>query len=286
MKPFLGIDLTTNKDNEQVNGEEFLIQRPSPALTALLDESTEKAEEAVERSKLPLPLRIIEYICGIAALLIASGIFKADVSFAEGYKNAPALYWAAAICAVVWLILWIWSKLKSNATLETDETTQTMSRLEGVSNSIYTDLDVPANAKDADVLFFFYKLKDGQIKVQEKSLIQYLNPEFKVYADSDYLYLANLEAKYAFSLSEIKAIRTVQKRIRILSWNKEEAHNKGIYKKYKLTSDDSGCIHCKYYHIIELEHDGQLHGIYIPCYELPVFEELIGLKMPIEPSRE
>ena len=37
MKPFLGIDLTTNKKNEKINGQEFLIQTPSSALTSFFE---------------------------------------------------------------------------------------------------------------------------------------------------------------------------------------------------------------------------------------------------------
>ena len=32
MKPFLGIDLTTDKKNEQFNGTEFLVMKPSSAM--------------------------------------------------------------------------------------------------------------------------------------------------------------------------------------------------------------------------------------------------------------
>ena len=87
MKPCLGIDLTLNKKNEQFNGSEFLIQKTSVALSESLEASTDKAEKTIEKSKLPLPLRIAQFVCGIAALLITSGILKADVSLAEGYHN-------------------------------------------------------------------------------------------------------------------------------------------------------------------------------------------------------
>ena len=36
MKPFLGIDLTQNKKNSEINGEEFLAAKPSPALAQTL----------------------------------------------------------------------------------------------------------------------------------------------------------------------------------------------------------------------------------------------------------
>ena len=105
MKPFLGIDLTTDRKNEQINGSEFLVQTPSAALARSLEDSTGQAEKTIEKSKLPLPFRILQYLCGFAALLIIGGMVKADVSFREGYQNAPVLHWIGGVCAVIWLIL-------------------------------------------------------------------------------------------------------------------------------------------------------------------------------------
>ena len=275
MKPFLGIDLTTNKKNEQMNGLEFLVRTPSAALSSTLEHSSEKAEKTIEKAKLPLPLRIGQSVSGFAALIIAGGILRADVSLAQGYRNAPGLYWIAGICAILWLILWLISKQKAKAVLETDESAQTFSHLEGTASAIYKELSVPNDAKEIDILSFFYKIKDGEIKVHEKGMqvFQYLNPEFKIFSDEENLYLANLEGKYAFPLSSIKKLHTVKKHIRIAGWNKEEKYNKGIYKQYKLTTDNYGCIHCKQYYILEIDHQGESCGIYIPCYELPILDE-------------
>ena len=278
MKPFLCIDLTADKKNEQSNGEEFLVHKTSATLSNFLDTSIEQANATTEQSKLPLALRIIQYICGIAAVFCILGLLKAGVSLAEGYRNAPWLYWVAGACAAVWLILWICGRQKAKAVLSTEESTQTFSHLEEVSDAIHAELSVPADAEEVDILSFFYKIKDGNIKVCEKTIAPYLNTVFHAFADSENLYLANLEGKYAFPLSEIVALRTVKKHIRILQWTKDEKFNKGIYKQYKLTADQYGCIHCKSYHILELNHKGVSVGIYIPCYELPVFEKLTGQK--------
>lgn len=276
MKPFLGIDLTTNKKNEQFNGIEFLAAKPSSALAQALAQSSEKAEKTVEESKLPQFFRVLQVICGITAALFVGGILKADVSLAEGYQNAPWIYWTAGICLVVWLVLKMLGIQKAKSVLSADENTQVFSNWEGIANAVYAELAVPADAKEVDILSFFYKVKDGNIKVCEKGLqiAQYINPVFKVFSDSENLYLANLEGKYAFPLSSIVSIRTVKKHIRIAGWNKKEKFNKGIYKHYKLTTDNYGCIHCKYYYILEINHYGESWGIYIPCYELPIFEEL------------
>ncbi|MBR6647192.1 MAG: hypothetical protein IKL09_06730 [Clostridia bacterium] len=275
MKPFLGIDLTENKKNKQINGQEFLVQKTSAALTSTLEASSAEAEKTVDSSKLPLPLRIIQYVCGIAALLIAGGILEADISLQEAYNSAPWFFWITGMCAVIWLILWLCGKQKAKTVLGTDESAQTFSHLEGTENAIYQELSVPDNAKDVDVLLFHYKLKNGEISMQT---FQYFNPEFKIFSDDKNLYLANLEGKYAFPLSSVVKIHTVKKHIRILGWNKEEKCNKGIYKQYKLTTDSYGYVHCKQYHILELNHQGESVGIYFPCYELPVFVEHIKQK--------
>ncbi len=280
MKPFSDVDLTTDKKNEQPNGREFLVQEPTLALAHSLDTSAEQALENINRAELPPFFRILQMLCGLAALIVVGGILRSEVSIAEAYRNAPWLFWTGGVCVVVWGILSVLEHLKAKSVLGTDDSAYIMSHLQSASQAIYAELSVPADAKDVDLLMFFYRVKDGTIKVKEKSLqiAPYSNPEFKAFADNDHLYLVNLEGKYAFPLSAITAIRTVKKIIRIEGWNKEAAFNKGIYKQYKLKKDDWGCIHCKCYHIIELNHRGETYGIYIPSYELPVFEELLGIK--------
>lgn len=285
MKPFFGIDLTKDKKNEEINGVEFLVSKPSAAMTQSFERSSEKAEETIEQSKLPLPLRIGQWICGAVGALVAIGIIRGlgrddGVSLTQAYQNAPWLFWLGGGCLLVWIILKIMSAQKEKTVLQTDESTHVLANLEGVCDAIYTELSVPSDAKEVDILSFYYKQKEDGIKVCEKALqmAPYLNPIFKVFVDEQNLYLANLEGKYAFPLACFKTIRFIKKRIRIISWNKDEKYNKGIYKQYKLTGDDYGCIHCKHYYILEFDYNDELWGIYIPCYELPIFEELTGLK--------
>lgn len=280
MKPFLGIDLTIDKKNEQQIGDEFLVQQPSVALLESLDVSIEKADETIEKSKIPLPFRIVQYVSGFATLLIVSGIMRADVSLSEAYQNAPGLFWAAPICAIIWLLLYLWSRQKSKTVLEEDESTLAFSNLDNNAAAVFEDLFVPDNAKSVDILSFFYKLKDGKIKIVTKGMqtAQCFNPTFEIFADTENLYLANFEGKYAFPLNSITTIHTVKKRISMIGWNKEEPFNKGVYKPYKLTANNFGSVFCKSYHILEINYQGETYGVYFPSYELPVFEGVTGLK--------
>lgn len=276
MKPFLGIDLTTDRKNTRLNGDDFLVARPSPAMAQALKNTTQKADQTISASKLPLPLRIVQWVCGAVGLLVATGIVRAlpEVSVQQAYRNAAVLFWISGICLLIWGVLKLLSLLKQRSVLGVEENTRVFSNLERVRSAVYSEMAVPADAKKTDILSFYYKMKDGKIKVCEKGMqmASHFNPEYRIFADSENLYIANLEGKYAFPLTTISSIRTVKKHIRIAGWNKDEAFDKGIYKQYKLTRDNYGCIHCKSYHIIEINHNGESWGIWFPCYELPVFE--------------
>lgn len=285
MKPFLAIDLTTNKKNEQSNGQDFIVAKPSLTSRKSFEQSMESSEQTIEKSKLPLPIRIGHWICGAIALFVTIGLFKTlgredGVTLSEAYQNAPWIFWVGGACLLIWGILKLIGNHKQNKVLETDESAKVFDNLEKTCNDILSELGVPTDSKEIDILFFFYKVKDDKIKLCEKpmQMAHYFNPVFHIFKDSKNLYLANLEGKYAFPLSEIKAIKSIKKNTRIMEWNKDEMHNEGIYKQYKINQDNYGCIICKYYHILEIEHNNELWGIYVPCYELPVIEEITGLK--------
>lgn len=281
MKPFLGINLTADKKNQTCNGAEFLVQQPSLALSQAHEGSSKKAENKIAQAELPLLFRIIRDGCGLLAIMGFCGIIRGlgNVSLPEAYQNAAWIFWAEGVCLLIWALVKFWGSRKQRTVLETDESNLTFSALESTGKAIFSELSVPEYAREVDLLSFFYKEKGDTIKVCEKGMqiTPYINPIFKIFSDSENLYLANLEGKYAFPLNCLKSIRTVKKHIRIPFWNKEESFDKGVYKQYRLTSDNYECIHCKRYHILELDHAGKLWGIYIPCYELSVFEELTGL---------
>ena len=286
MKPFWGIDLTHDKKNEQPNGKEFLIARPSSDRVRTVLSLSKQADNAIDRrSKFPLVIRILHWFCGVIGVCAAIDVLDAlteegRVSFSEAYQNIPWLFWLAGGCLSVWLIFKILSVKKEKRVLECDELKHTLSSIDSFCNAIYSELSVPADAQTVDLLSFFYKSKNSDIKVIEKGfqVVPYFNLAFKIFADSENLYLMNLDGKYSFPLSSLQAIRFVNKKIGASQWNKEEAPNKGIYKHYKITRGNYGCIHFKPYYILELDHNGETWGIYFPCYELPVFEALTGMK--------
>lgn len=281
MKPFIGIDITENKKNEKFNGEEFIVKTVSQIQKQTLENAQEDAFGLVEESKIPLPLRIIQGVCGVAGVLCLSGIMRAwsDITISQCYQNAPWLFWVCGTCLVTWAILKILSVKKQKETLNTDTGENVARKIESVSKGIYSELDVPETAETVDILAFTYKIKDGEPKAKETGFnpTPYINVEFKAFIESDKLILADLENKYAFPLSSLKAIHKENKHISALGWNKEEDPKKGKYKEYKLGVDDYGCVHFKPYYILEVLHNGESWGVYFPSYELTAFTELTGL---------
>ena len=285
MIPFYGTDITVDKNNEEMNGGEFTVQELPESAQRTLERATENAVEILLDARLPLPLRIIEWVTGFVAVVLVMGTIKAmfgedAVSFNDICENVPWILWAAGGCFVVWLILFIASMVKAKSTLETDESNFAFSKLETLAAKYYKDLGVPDNAETVDILAVTYKEKDGLVVPKERGFAAspFDNIEMKAFVEGDSLMLATYVVKYAIPLSGIRRIETVNKRITVPDWNKDEEPNKGYYKQFKITGDDDEGVSFKPYHILQFRHEGELWGIYFPCYDLEAFERLTGLK--------
>ena len=222
MKPFLGIDITTNRKNERLNGNEFLILKPSEILSQTLAKTTEQKDVIIQKSKMPLLLRIIKSICLFLAFICVSALLRARFSLAEAYHNAPWVFWLLPICVILFVLLTICEKVKSHQVLDTDENQHALATHDRVMKDILAELAVPDNAKNVDVLSCYYIERNGKIKAIEKGLQvhQFSNLIFKAYCDNENLYLTNCNGKYAFPLSSLSSIRTVKKHTVIKEWHK------------------------------------------------------------------
>lgn len=277
MKPFLGIDRTVNKKNEELNGRELLVQEPSAPLAQALELYGVHAGKVLEMAKLPAFFRVVQLLCGLCGLGIASGILKAEVSLSGGYHNAPWLFWTAGGCAIVWVVLWLWGRKRAKAILGDQEQTQAFSDFYGVAKAVYREMSVPEDAPEVDVLSFFYREEDGKIKIiKPKVQAQFQNMTYKIFSDERNLYLAYFEGKYAFPLASLEKREWVKKHIQLAGWDKEEPYNKGIYKKYKIVEDNDESIYCKGYEILIFTHNGTSWGIYFPEYEKHVLDAVLS----------
>lgn len=279
MKPFFGIDIRSNKKNQTRNGKEFIAATASGAQAQALERAMESTRKVDKKSKLPLPLRIVQGTAGFLCLVIVLGILRSDATIAEAYENAAWLFWTAGGCFVVWLILTGIGYLQKSRVMGSEEGTLAVSRLDNVVANIHAELGVPMDGKDVDILAFAYKDKKGVPAPVARGMdtAPYTHMAFKAFVQDGKLCLADWENKYAFPMEQLRGIRLVKKSIFVNQWNKDVSPTEGIYKPFKMTVDSYHRIHMKRYYILELERDGEQWGVYFPCYELAAFVKLTGM---------
>ena len=288
LKPFLGIDITHNKKNTNYNGDVFIVDRATLAETASLDEALENATDVEKKAQLPWALTLIKLICELMGLIcgfmVLGGFIDSELTFAERHNNAPWMVWCAVIGLLGWVVLGTISKKKQKTVYESPETENAQTALTAAAGDIYERFNVPADAPYVDILSFCYKIKDGEAVHKERAtdLTSHINYATRVFIEGENLILADRDSKFAFPLDSLRKIHTVKKRISIPVWTKDTPYNEGEYKQYKMTVNQFGSIFMKTYHILELDRNGVAWGIYFPCYELRVIENITGLTAEAE----
>ena len=124
MKPFLGINLTTNSKNEQTIGNEFLIKKTPAKLTLKIQMQANKMDTTMHKSHISSVLQFFQYGSIAFFFITISATLRSELSFAEKYHNAPWLYWSATICGIIGFTLSILGKRKRNQSLPSSERLQ------------------------------------------------------------------------------------------------------------------------------------------------------------------
>lgn len=278
MKPIFAFDITEDKENGKNCSELFLVKKTNENLEKYLDENVEDLESTVSASKLPTPLVLIEYICGLFGLIVVSSMLTSEVGIRQAIRNAPILCVLGVCSLIIGAALLVASVIKSKRVLKEENAEGKIEKCDRVTKEIFAELEVPADAVDTDVLLFSYKLKDDEIKPVAPGLSPspYLNHRMMAYVEDDILCLADVGGVYCFPIEKIRALKTVKKRVIIPEWHKEEKHNKGVYKEFKIATNQYGYT-VKGYHVLEMERDGETYGLYFPAYERHTLERLTGI---------
>ena len=286
MKPFYGIDRTTLKKNTFHEGDCFIAATVSDMTRQSYVRALQNAAKELEATKLNPLLRGIKTACQWIALLIFFGTIRSlrNVTLAEGYENAPGLFWAMGGCGIVWLVLTILTNRKAKTVMAAEDFSQSTRRLESEIDRVFRELQVPEDAKEVDVVQLTYRWKNGTVKISTtgSETTPYTNVSLRVFRREDVLCLADLENRYELPISAMRRLKKVKKPLVIQGWNKEERLNDPFYKPYKLTMDNYERVHTKSYGLLELNHDGVDWALWLPPYELNYISALTGLPITEE----
>lgn len=296
MKPFLGISLDKDPKNEILNGEEFVTERISGETLENLRRSESEWHECLKKAKLPLAIRVVSYvfaaltviilICLVRAISEIEEMHSISLSISEAvkiaYTNAPHFLWAALGFALFFIAVTAVSIVRKKKILSSEEARGALIRLNLATEAALSDMSVLENAPRVDVLSFSYKTKeDGKIipKLDFHTGSPYFAIELFAFKNNESLVLADSEQRYEFPLSEIEGIERINKDILIPNRGMEiinEYHKK--LTDFKMSTDDNGALHVKPYYVMTVNRLGEKYGIYFPCYSLPLFEELTGMR--------
>lgn len=287
MKFLFGLDVTQGEENSIFDGKEFAVQEASDAQTDALEKATEESLDIMLNYKTPFFIKFFISLSGLTLVLssVALTALTENNEIEKVYDNVPWLFYLLGISLALFIALVITAVRQYKKTMASEENTYKLSKMDTISANIYTELGVPADAIEAEILSvrFAYGHNDEIVLKKEEydGMVigtEYENYVYKLFVRENTLFIVDTEAKYAIPISEMRYIKTVNEKIAISAWTNDVPYNKGRYKEYKIWKDANDDIAFKPYHILVIEHNGQEWGMYFPCYELPTIEKLTGLK--------
>ena len=280
MKPLFGVN-SSDDGSEGFAVEKFAIRTISEEKSQELSQKSEGINQVVNEGTLPLALEIAKYVFGGIAVVIFF-LFLGRLDDNDFWSVLEDLKWfvaGGALSGLLCVAIMVAARLKAKRAHREGDLGNKLDDLMASIDSIYAELGVPKTAYDVDVLIFEYKYVDGRPEPKATFLEppMFLALEAKMFVEGDSLCIGDLESVYAFKLEELKRIETVKKRGALPEWKKTTHHNKGEYKKYKMTTDSAGRVFFKPHYILVGERDGEEYGIYFPCYDIDALERLTGL---------
>ncbi len=286
MRVLFGTNITNDKNNQEMDGEERIVASIPPDIEQTLDESVNDLEAQEERAKLPFPLRIGLWVFGIGALtcvlLIVESAVKASLK--QTYADMPWLFYVGGIALIVTVVLGLLQYARLRKLTESSSYQGSLRQVDQLADKAYAALGVPGDALEIDVLMTDYVIQEGEVvpAAADKDLKGMMIPaQTKAFVQEGTLFLADTHDKWAIPLEGITGIRKVKQPVWLAGWNKDIPCNKGPYKDYRMSVDDGGDVHLKAYYALMFTIDGEDYTLYFPPYEGPAIHQLTGWNIPV-----
>ena len=280
MKNVFGYPYSKTEDMP-CDGASFITNRADAALKKEIDDAFGKVLETGSKARLPGWLQTLKLICYVGAAIVVISLLRnlGDLTLAEMYGNAPAIFYGGGVCLALWVVLFCIEKLKYKKVDDSGEIDKALESMEALNFRSEEQLGIPHDHKKVDVLSFRYTEKNGKVKIKEELFYKHVNNEMKLFRNGDDLCLADIDSVYSFPISDIKKYVLKKKKANMDEWNKDVPFNKGEYKQYKITSNDYGTIFCRYYAMQISDVFGE-YELFFPEYELAQFKAIADV--PVE----
>ena len=276
MKPFLCTDVTNDKNNKTVNGQEFVCQQSNQAFLQSYESACRQYDEQRKKvSKKVLPYLVVFSILYLAVAIVFLFLIKKtpDIVFDSELGKTLFMVSGIVICAIIVLFFQHLNKKTINKAKDNKDYEYTNSKRLLALNAVLEDLQVPQDAFDVDVLSFSYKDKDGQISRNKLKKVALCS--FRLWTDENNLYLADANTKYCFEKNSFVSIKKHYTGADVyfadeyiehdsIEQTRDVAYYKGNYS--------IGC-----YYLLNYDDGTRQTCIYITQFGLASFEKATGL---------
>lgn len=231
---------------------------------------------AIKKSGVPIMYSIIEYIIslfavfGLVTFVIECIKHESNIT----YQSATTKLYIGVICFIVWLVMFIFKKVRFKKVAQSQEYDDFFSRMTELNNRINDSLMVPENRVNIDVLCRPFKQKNGKEK-KGSQLFDFLNISFGVFVEEENLCFSDISSVYGIPIDSITDIVLINKTVVVSQWNKDESTNSQKYKKY-VKMNNYGNYFIKPHYSIRFKHNDEEWEILIPAYDFDIISELTG----------
>ena len=279
MKVFFGTNLTFDKNNDRMDGEDFGVERLPESMETALDESASHLDELQSKAQFPSFVRAIRTACGFIAIVLGVSILRAltEIPLKNAYANAPVIFWLVPLTVAAWGILSYLTIQRKKAVESGEEAKNALKAADALMRSCYDTLGVPKQADSLDVLCSQYTIKDGRAVNKPTACYTFVNAELKAFVQDDALCFADISQKISVPLSCVQSIRLIDKSITFPTWNKKKGYREAPYDQYKISATRFGYSIKPYYALLIRSEEGEEYELYFPAYELSTVQKLTGL---------
>ena len=280
MTNFFGTNITDNKRNTGIDGDIFITRTITEEQSLEIEQSLMEQAGFEKKRELPLLLEIVKTICFVFWLLVLGGMISAgdgEPGFAQGYRNAPLLFWIGLLCFLVWLTLFCTEKVRRKKAVNSAAFEHHIETVNALKQKVERSLEIPQDAYEVDVFLERYILKNGEPKHRDFGLVAYLNLPMSAFVRGGNLCLANMERVWEIPLSSFRSVTLEKKRPNFPYWNKSEPIHSEKYKPYKIARNQPGQYFARYYRVEIADPKGEFY-LLIPEYDGGIIMELTNLR--------
>ena len=268
------IDFTESEQNTVLDGEALVSRRVSPETNQRARSLRDHFEMMEKQAELPLVLRVIRVGCLLGFFVILLFIVQGHSSFTEGFEKTPLLYWGLLITVAVWLLLGFLGGRKAAAVRKSGSPAELEKEIAEVDAVIRSELGIPDDAAEIDVLCGDYVVKDGK-KRRFNRMYDLLNRSRFLFREGENLCLADMEKVVSFPADAIGAVTKINKKTAVPSWHKASPPTSETYRPYQI-QEITGVLNLSAYYRMEV---GDEYELLIPNYDFKNMLDAAELKM-------